>query len=139
MSVSVLVTGALFRDPEERTSGSSGKPFVVATIRAAAADNEPADYWNVLAFSESVRTELMRLRSGDRASIQGRLKLELYEKGGEARISRSVFADGVLALRAPPKERRPRGKDAPSDAQLPLQQAGAPPQRRDDLNDDIPF
>jgi hypothetical protein len=53
--------------------------------------------------------------AGDACSVQGAFKTELYAKdGGEQKISLSVVADHVLALRQPPKERRakPPG-DAP--------------------------
>ena len=53
-----LVTGVLFRAPEQRTS-KAGKPFVTATIRAK--DGEASQWWKVAAFSESAQAELMRL------------------------------------------------------------------------------
>lgn len=138
MSILVLITGALFRDPEERTSSSSGKPFVVATVKATGAENEATEFWSVLAFGETVRTDLMRLKSGDKLSLQGRMKLELYQKAGETRISRSVFADHVLALRQPPKERKPKEKAAPAAGQFPAP-AGTSAPRSGDLDDGIPF
>jgi hypothetical protein len=60
----------------------------------------------VLAFSESVQAELMRLTDGDALSVQGALKAETYEKDGATKLSLSVVADHVLALRKPPKARR---------------------------------
>jgi hypothetical protein len=70
MSAFVLVTGAIFRAPEPRTS-KAGKPFVVATIRAK--DGEASQWWKVLAFSESAQAELLCLGDGDAASVQGAL------------------------------------------------------------------
>jgi single-stranded DNA-binding protein len=55
----------------------------------------------VLAFSESVQAELMRLADGDAISVQGTLKAELYEKDGEKRLSLSIVAAHVVALRQP--------------------------------------
>jgi hypothetical protein len=52
----------------------------------------------VLAFSESIQAELMRLADGDAISVQGAFKVELYEKDGEKRFSLSIIADNVLAL-----------------------------------------
>jgi hypothetical protein len=52
----------------------------------------------VLAFSESIQAELMRLADGDAISVQGALKAELYDKDGEKRFSLSIIADYVLAL-----------------------------------------
>jgi hypothetical protein len=37
--------------------------------------------------------------------VQGRLRIEEYEKGRERRVSLSCIADHVIALRQPPKQR----------------------------------
>ena len=103
MTAHVLVSGMLFREPEQRTS-KAGKPFVTATLKAK--DGETAQWWKVLAFSESVQAELMRLTDGDALSVQGGLKAETYDKEGATKLSLSVVADHVLALRQPPKARR---------------------------------
>jgi hypothetical protein len=58
MTAHVLISGTLFRKPEQRTS-KAGKPFVTATIRAK--DGDASQWWKVLAFPESVQAELMRL------------------------------------------------------------------------------
>jgi single-stranded DNA-binding protein len=132
MSAHVLVTGALFRQPEQRTS-KAGKPFVTAKIRAK--DGDSTQWWKVLAFSESAGAELLRLGDGDAVSAQGQLKAELYERDGETRLSLSIIADVVLALRQPAKAKsRPEGKAAPMSRR-----------RRDTgvvdpaLNDAVPF
>jgi single-stranded DNA-binding protein len=94
MSVSVLVSGELFRDPERKTSQQSGKTYVRATIKTAGAD-DATEYWSVLCFSETVSDELMELHAGERLAVQGQLKLELYQ----GKISRTIFAGSVLTLR----------------------------------------
>ena len=99
--------GQLFREPEQRTS-KAGKPFVTATIRAK--DGEAAQWWKVLAFAETARAELMRLTDGDALSVQGALQAETYEKDGATRLSLSVVADQVLALRQPRRATEPRCK-----------------------------
>ena len=38
MSVAVLVSGTIFREPQQRTS-QAGKSYVTTTVKAAAADN----------------------------------------------------------------------------------------------------
>jgi single-stranded DNA-binding protein len=48
----------------------------------------------------------MRLGDGDAVSVQGPLKVETYEKDGATKLSLSVVADHVMALRQPPKERK---------------------------------
>jgi hypothetical protein len=43
MTAHVLVTGTLFRPPEQRTS-KAGKPFVTATIRTKDDDGQAGEY-----------------------------------------------------------------------------------------------
>jgi single-stranded DNA-binding protein len=112
MSAFAIVTGALYRAPEQRTS-KAGKLFVTATIRAK--DGDASQWWKVAAFSESVQAEIMRLSEGDAVSVQGSFKAELYTfEGGEPRVSLSIVADKALALRQPPKERKPPQRDTPA-------------------------
>ena len=47
----------------------------------------------------------MRLGDGDALSIQGALKVETYERDGETKLSLSIVAEHVLALRQPPRKR----------------------------------
>jgi single-stranded DNA-binding protein len=111
MSAYVLVSGTLYHAPESRTS-KAGKPFVTATIRAK--EGEATVWWKVVCFSESAGAELLRLGDGDAVSVQGALRAETYERDGESRLSLSVIADVVVALRQPAKARpRPEGKPAP--------------------------
>jgi single-stranded DNA-binding protein len=103
MSIHVLVSGSLFKNPEIKTS-RSGKTYATASIRTASAENSAADFWNLLVFSTSVQEELCRLNEGDKLSVQGSLKLEIYN----GKISRSVFVDAILPLRAPLREKKPK-------------------------------
>jgi single-stranded DNA-binding protein len=99
-----LVTGSLWKPPEQKTS-KAGKPFVTATIRAK--DGEALQWWRVTVFSESAQAEIMRLAEGDSLAVQGSFRAELYTPdGGEPKVSLSIIADRVLALRQPPKERK---------------------------------
>jgi single-stranded DNA-binding protein len=130
MSAFALISGALFRAPELKTS-KAGKPYVVATMKVAA--DKTADFWHIVAFSDSTQAELLRLGEGDKIAVQGALKIETYTgKDGQARISRSVTADNVLALRQPPKEREPKTERA-----NPCDEAPAP--SRAFYDDEIPF
>jgi single-stranded DNA-binding protein len=104
MTAFAIVTGSLFRAPEQRTS-KTGKPFVTATIRAK--DGEASQWWRVTVFSESAQAELMRLGDGDALSVQGAMKVELFTPDdGATKLSLSIVADHVLALRQPPRERK---------------------------------
>jgi single-stranded DNA-binding protein len=138
MSVAILLSGAIFKEPQQRTS-SSGRKYVVTTIKAAAADNS-SDFWSVLAFGDTAGAELMRLAVGERVTIQGGLKLEIFEKDGQARISRTIFADHVMALRQPPKERKPKAPPVGSkSADALAKQSIVPPSDLNDDLDDLPF
>lgn len=134
MTVHVLITGSLFKPAERRTS-KAGKVFVVATVKAAAVDATNSEFWSVLAFNDTAQEQLLRLEAGEKLSLQGGLKLETFRRDdGEVRISRTVFADNVLVLRAPPKERKPKAK--PPEQQS-LRPVNIIPDA--DLDDSIPF
>ncbi|WP_051948649.1 single-stranded DNA-binding protein [Methylosinus sp. PW1] len=111
MTAHVLVSGTLYRAPEQKTS-KAGKPFVVATIRAK--DGDGSQWWKVMCFSESAGAELLRLADGDALSVQGSMRAELWTpEGGEARVNLTVFADSVLALRPAAKPRTKKEKTEP--------------------------
>jgi hypothetical protein len=141
MSASVLVTGILFRSPEQRTS-SSGRKYVKATLRVAAADNSTSEFWDLLAFSETAAAELLRLGENERVAVQGGLKVEVYAPEGKPpRISRTVFVDRILALRSPPKQKKAKSASA-GQASAPERRnilPDAQPTRSGDLDDEIPF
>lgn len=120
-----LINGVLFGAPEQRTA-KSGKPLVTATIKSQA--GESLQWIRVSAFSESARAELMRLSDGDALAAQGPLKVELYQpEAREARVSLSIVADLVLALRQPPRPRATK-KTEPD-----------PRSRQERLSDEIPL
>jgi single-stranded DNA-binding protein len=114
MSAHVLVSGTLFHAPEERTGKTSGKHFVAATLKVR--DGEAAQFWRVLAFSDTAQSELMRLDDGDALAVQGGLRAEAYAKDGEPRVSLTVIADAVLPLRRPKKPREPEQRQEPERA-----------------------
>jgi single-stranded DNA-binding protein len=146
VSVAILISGSIFREPVQRTS-QSGRKYVVTTLKAASADNSSSDFWSVLAFGTTAGAELMLLAVGERLAVQGTLKIETYTKDGETKISRTLFADHVMALRQPPKERKAKAPPAGSKAAdavvkqsilpdaTPETAAGGPAF----FNDDIPF
>jgi hypothetical protein len=136
MSVHVLVSGSLFKNPEIRTS-SKGKSYATAAIRTASADNATTDFWNLLIFSETVQAELLRLSEGDQLAAQGSLRLELYN----GKISRTVFVDAILPLR---RERKPKAapvgsKAADAIVKQTIEPGTAMPTSAAPFDDDIPF
>ena len=133
MSAFVLLTGALFRAPEQRI-GKSGKPFWSATLKVR--DGDATAWWKLLVFSETAGAELMRLGDGDAVSAQGSFKCEPYHKDGEQRIGFTLFADCVLPLKPAPKERKPKAERT---AQRPDRVRDDRSRVDPDLNDAIPF
>jgi single-stranded DNA-binding protein len=137
MTAFAIITGALFKAPEQKQS-KAGKPFVSATVKCGA--GEQTQWWRVIAFSETAQAELLRLGDGDAVSVQGSMKAEIYQRDGSApRVSLSITADNVLALRQPPKQAKTRaaiGKTARSAAD-PGQRQSSPSGR--DFADTIPF
>jgi single-stranded DNA-binding protein len=141
MTVAILVSGSIFKEPTQRTS-QSGKRYVTTTLKAAAADSASSDFWSVLAFGDTASAELLRLAVGERVTIQGGLKIELYTAAsdGKTKISKTIFADHVMPLRQPPKERKakvpPVGSKA---ADAIVKQSIPPPSDLNDDLDDLPF
>lgn len=139
MTAHVLISGALFRAPEQRTS-KAGKPFWTATVRVK--DGDATAWWKLLVFSETAGTELMRLGDGDALSARGVLAVEPYEKNGETRIAFTCKADAVLPLKPPPRERKPK-PDKPATTReswaAPDRLREDRPRVDDDLNDAVPF
>ncbi|MDD5036676.1 MAG: single-stranded DNA-binding protein [Methylococcaceae bacterium] len=111
MSIFVLITGTLHKDPTPRTS-QAGKEFVTANVRIEA---DGATTWaSIIAFSESAREELLRLRAGDAVSVQGKAKLGTYEKNGEHHASLDVVAASVIGIQPKPKAKTEGSGERPS-------------------------
>jgi single-stranded DNA-binding protein len=115
MTAYALISGVIFRAPVQKIS-KAGKPFTTCTVKSGSDDSGGGDFWNVLSFSESSQLELLRLEVGDAVSVRGKMKLEIFEKDGQARISRSVFADAALGLRPAPRTQKPKAPPAGSKA-----------------------
>jgi single-stranded DNA-binding protein len=148
MTAHVLISGTLFRAPERKVS-RAGKPYVSATIKCR--DGDAAQFWRVTIFSESASEEMMRLAAGDSVSAQGAMSAEIYRpENGEPRLSLSLVADQVLALRQPSRKREkqpvksaaPNGRSSSSRRiaghRSPYAPHGAMPTDLQ-LNDDLPF
>jgi single-stranded DNA-binding protein len=111
MSVNVLLQGSLTKAPESRVS-RQGNPFAMATLRVSAGNE--VQFWRLFVFSESAQAELLRLGEGDSLAIQGVPKFEIYRPAdGEPRVSLSVVADQVLALKQAPKTREKKAPAPP--------------------------
>ena len=140
--IAALAIGTLFRAPEQRQS-KAGRPFVTATLKAK--DGEGMQFIRLVVFSESAQAELLRLQAGDSLSAQGALKAELYRpEGGEPKLSLSIVADQILALKQPPKDREAKPKPPAQDTRPEPRSrndrcAGSWQRPLDGPVDDIPF
>lgn len=142
MTAHVLVSGSLYRAPEQRTSSKSGKTFWTPSLKAK--DGDAAQWWKVIVFSESAGAEFSRLSDGDALSVQGSLKVEPYDKGGETKIGLTCIADAILPLRAEPKQRKKKDptpqparsqKSAPDRSSLDRHRCDG----SDQFGDEVPF
>src|ERR1700746_3718983 len=79
--------------------GDHGGPLVCPICCGKWHAERGRKWWLVTAFSKTAQAELMRLGDGDALSVQGSFKAELYDKDGDKRLSLSLVADCVLALR----------------------------------------
>jgi single-stranded DNA-binding protein len=137
MTARVLVTGTLFRGPEQRTF-KAGKPFVMATLIAK--DGEVSQFWLVLAFTESVRADLARLKEGEAIAVQGALQAETYTReSGETKLSLSVVADRVLGLRAEKRKKAAGRTEDDRTVDRRLSRRAGPRHPSEGPNDAIPF
>jgi single-stranded DNA-binding protein len=108
MTFAALATGILWKDPVQRTA-KTGSRYATANIRIGS--NAESLFVNVIAFDDAAQSELLRLREGDSVSVQGQAKINIYTaRDGEPRVSLDINAAHVLALRQPPKEKKPRPK-----------------------------
>jgi len=130
MTVSVMVTGSLFRSSVQKTA-KSGKLYTTATLKAAVGGD--VEFWTALAFGESEQAALLGLAQGEKCAVQGSMKLEAKAGDGEVKIYRTVFVDALLALKPAPRERKPKSEKL--ERAPPAGRAAVEPS----LNDDIPF
>ena len=107
MSARAIVSGALHKAAEERTS-KAGNQFATFTIRENV--NGSTRWWRVVAFNESVIEALKELAVGEPIAVSGEFDCELWtpEGGGESRLSWKITADAVLSVKAKPKQRAGR-------------------------------
>lgn len=104
-----IVSGALARDPEEKTS-KSGNAYVLATIREGSGDR--ARWVRCFVFGDEACAAVLTLKAGDPIAVAGEIDAEIYAPAGaEPRVSWSAKVDAVLTARrsrkAKAEERRP--------------------------------
>jgi single-stranded DNA-binding protein len=102
MTLHMLATGSLFKDPEQRFS-KSGKAFSTATLKCGSGDE--TSWVKLVAFDLTVQSELSRLAAGDAVAVQGAVKISIYEKDGTRQLNIDLIATAITALRHPKKPR----------------------------------
>ena len=107
MSARAIVSGALHKSAEERTS-KNGNPFATFTIRESL--NGATRWWQAIAFDEASIAAVLSLKVGEPIAVSGEFSAELWtpEGGGEPRLSWKITADAVLSAKAKPKQRTGR-------------------------------
>jgi|GEM_PF-1055849 single-stranded DNA-binding protein len=110
--ISALITGTLFRTPEQRES-KSGKFFTKACLKIAS--GETSQFVSLIAFGESAQAGLLSLHDGDALSAQGTLKCELYEASdGSKKLSLNLTVSQILPLKQPARERKQKAEAQPA-------------------------
>ena len=94
--ISVLLEGALIKDPVSRTA-SNGNPYTTATMRCADADGESI-LCSVRAFNAEVAQTLARLSNGDTVAVAGHAAISQWDKDGQHHVGLSVTATRVLTV-----------------------------------------
>ena len=139
----VLLIGRLTRDPEKRSTPAG---LVVVELGISVnrrfksnngEDREEVCFVDVTVWGKTAEACADNLRKGSSVFIEGRLKLDQWEKDGQKRSRMTVVADGVQFLDHR-KGGASEGQDRPS---APAQRPSAPVDQvqNDGGGDDIPF
>lgn len=150
----VLLIGRLTRDPEKRStpSGMSVAELGMAINRRYKASNgedrEETCYVNVTAWGKTAELCAEYLRKGSPLFVEGRLKLDEWEKDGQKRSKLGVVAERIQFLESGNRSRRGEYADAPEESAPPrsggASRSPAAPAAHDDAtpaeaDDDLPF
>ena len=107
--------GNLAADPRQ-VSPQNGTPFAATRIAVnmtapsvPTEEREKLTEWvNVIAFSDALKTKLLKCKSGEPIVIMGNVTLKFYTtEDGNTRIDRTIVADAIQAASAsmlPPRE-----------------------------------
>jgi hypothetical protein len=139
MSARAIVSGALHKAAEERTS-RAGNPFATFTVRENV--NGSTRWWQAIAFSESTIEALKELSVGEPIAACGEITAEIYAPAGsEGKINWRILVDSVLSARKPPKAKPESTGRKPKEAkpQADKPSRWAHPTTGGVLDDDIPF
>ncbi len=125
----VFLIGNLTRDPEVRytTSGIPVARFSIAINRPTAKGGQgEVDFINIVAWRRLAEICRDYLKKGRPVSIEGKLQIRKYEKGGEKRTFAEVVADSMQMLgkrsdfESGPAPSAPQGDDKIKDEEVPF-------------------
>ena len=92
--IEALISGKLHGQPAQKIA-KTGKPFVVAKVRAHAGDADV--FVNVIAFSQTACEALLALADGDAVALAGNLTPKAWtDREGVARPALDLVASQVL-------------------------------------------
>ncbi len=135
--IDALIAGRIFGKPESRTA-RNGSAFVTAKARIPTSSGE-AQFVNVVAFRESVRTALLAPSDGDSVALAGELKLTAYlGRDGQPHPGVDLVASQLLTEYSIIK-RRKAFQDANGQPQAPRDDAPAPAAAEPEFDDALPF
>ena len=147
----VLIIGNLTRDPEKRVtpSGTAVVELRMAVNRkfksSTGEDREEVCYLDVAVWGRTGENCAEYLRKGSSALIEGRLKMDQWEKDGQKRSKISIVAENVQFMDRPGRGGRDEGEGAPEAGGSTRAPARTAPSRSNDdvppggPDDDIPF
>ena len=114
MSLTLLATGTLLRDPVARTS-AAGKQFCTALMRVPG-EGEDAVLCSLIAFHPDAVRSILALSNGDAIAVSGLGKLTSWTKDGEEKHGLGVTVEAVLTAYQIDKKRQQTKKPAPETA-----------------------
>ena len=133
----VVLVGNMVRDPEVKAlnNGSSVAKFTIGMTRKWQTENgekkEEATFVDIDSFGKTASVVEKYLRKGDPVLVEGRLKMEQWEKDGQKRSKLMVVANAIQLL----------GKPVDTSARQPVhgQAPSTPAPQQSTTPDDDPF
>ena len=136
----VILLGNLTREPEMRyaPTGTAICSFGMA-MNHKYGDKEETCFLDVTAFGKLGELASQYLAKGRQAYVEGRLRLESWERDGQKRSKHTVIADTIQFLGSKGEADTPANRPAPPHTP-PIPPTTAAPERAvGDEDDDIPF
>ena len=95
-----FLIGRLVKDPESRTtaSGIAFSRFTIAIDRTGGRENKVTDFINIVAWRRLGEVAAQYLKKGKLIAVEGALRIDTYEKGGQSREWVEVVADNFQML-----------------------------------------